>query len=156
MSESIRRFRFEGNDTITLPARREAFELLEEWLAGIAAELRLPSRTARQLMVAADEVFTNISSYGYPSGQGMATAEVAFDLEAGELTLVFRDEGVAFNPLSSAPEPPSGPLAERSPGGLGIFLVRKLMDTATYRREDGRNVLTLTKRVAAGTERVDG
>ena len=49
MSESIRRFRFEGNDTITLPARREAFELLEEWLAGIAAELRLPFPGARPL-----------------------------------------------------------------------------------------------------------
>lgn len=148
MSENIRRFRFEGRDAITLPARREAFELLEQWLLDIAGELHLPTRTARQLLVAADEVFTNISSYGYPSGQGTATAEVVFDLEDGVLTLTFKDSGVAFNPLAAEGEPPTGALETRAPGGLGIFLVRKLMDTATYHRDGELNVLTLTKRVS--------
>ncbi len=58
------------------------------------------------------------------------------------------DDGRAFDPLQ-APVPDIGAsLQDRAIGGLGIYLVRKTMDGVTYRRQDGRNVVTLTKLVA--------
>ncbi len=60
------------------------------------------------------------------------------------------DDGGAFDPMQ-APEPDSSaPPEERARGGLGIYLVRKTMDAVAHRREDGRNVVTLTRRTAAG------
>ena len=64
-----------------------------------------------------------------------------------ELTTEVTDPGRAFNPLDVAAPDLTAPLAERSLGGLGIHLVRSLMDSVEYRRENGKNVLTLRKRI---------
>ena len=62
------------------------------------------------------------------------------------LAIEIADDGRAFDPLQ-APAPDIGAsLQDRAMGGLGIYLVRKTMDTVAYRRQDGRNVVTLTKR----------
>ena len=65
----------------------------------------------------------------------------------GTLSLTFADRGVPYDPLSAPPPDLSRPLAERAPGGLGLFIVRKTMDAVDYRRDGDRNVLTLTKRL---------
>ena len=61
------------------------------------------------------------------------------------MSLTFTDSGVPYNPLEADPPVLSKPLAERAAGGLGIFLVKKLMDTVTYRRDGDQNVLVLSK-----------
>ena len=93
MNQDIRRFQFNGEDALLLPARREAFTTLKEWLNSIAEELELPVKTRKQLLIAADEIFTNIASYGYPSGDGTAKVVVEFDMAQAELTLIFSDTG---------------------------------------------------------------
>ncbi len=148
MNQDIRRFHFEGNDTLCLPARREAFITLQEWLESIADELGMPQKTRRQLMISADEVFTNIASYGYPKGDGEATVSVEFNMELTELTMTFMDNGVPYNPLEAPPPDVVSSLEERQIGGLGIFMVKKLMDTVEYRREDNCNILVLKKRLS--------
>ena len=146
MNQDIRRFQFNGEDALLLPARREAFTTLKEWLNSIAEELELPVKTRKQLLIAADEIFTNIASYGYPSGDGTAKVVVEFDMAQAELTLIFSDTGVPYNPLETPPPDISRPLAEREVGGLGIFMVKKIMDSVEYRREGSRNILALKKR----------
>lgn len=147
MGGNIRKFQFCGKDTLQLPARREAFATLKEWLVSIAEEVSLPEKTRKQLLIAADEIFTNIASYGFPSGNGTAGVAVEFDMQKRELVLTFSDAGVPYNPLEAPSPDTSVPLAERKTGGLGIFMVRRLMDLVEYRREDGRNVLVLKKRL---------
>lgn len=147
MSQAVRTFRFDGEDFLQLPARRDAFTTLKEWLESIAEELSLPMKMRRQLLVAADEVFTNIANYGYPSGDGTARVSVSFDMDKAELEMVFSDTGVAYNPLEAAPPEIEKPVSERAVGGLGIFLVKKLMDSLEYHREDGHNILVLKKRL---------
>ena len=97
--------------------------------------------------LAIEELVTNTIGYGYDDG-GEHSIDVVLRIEGDTLTVEIADDGRAFDPLQ-APEPDLGaPLEERAVGGLGIYLVRKTMDGVAYRRQDGRNVVTLTKHVA--------
>ncbi|MDD4817824.1 MAG: ATP-binding protein [Victivallaceae bacterium] len=149
MSDNIRRFKYNGEDTLSLPARPEAFDTLRTWLENIAEELQLPTKTGRHLLIAADEIFTNISNYGYPAGGGSANVAVAFNMNDRVLTITFTDTGVAYNPLEAGEPDINAPLEDRQIGGLGIFMVRKLMDEVKYQRDGDRNVLILSKKLDA-------
>ena len=97
--------------------------------------------------LAIEELVTNTIGYGYDDG-GEHSIDVVLRIEGDTLTVEIADDGRAFDPLQ-APEPDlRAPLEERAVGGLGIYLVRKTMDGVAYRRQDGRNVVTLTKHVA--------
>lgn len=143
----IRKFLFNGKNTLQLPARREEFATLREWLNSIADELELKDKTRKQLLIAADEIFSNIAGYGYPAGNGSADVAVEFDMVNRELALTFSDNGIPYNPLETPPPGLDKPAAEREIGGLGVFLVKKLMDQVSYRREKDRNILILKKRL---------
>ena len=145
MNPEIRRFRYNGEDTLSLPARRETFATLREWLTSIAEELGLPDQARKRLLIAADEIFTNIANYGYPAGDGDIRIAVAFNIGKMELELTFSDRGIPYNPLDAQAPDLTRPPQERKAGGLGIFLVKKLMDRVSYRREDGQNILVITK-----------
>ncbi len=142
----LRAFFFEGKDHITLPARVEAFEMLRQWLLSIAAEINLSQRTTGQLCVVADEIFTNIARYGYPHGEGTADVAIAVDTEEHQLQLTFTDNGIPCNPLDLAKDPDTTlPATQRTPGGLGLFLVKNIMDEVSYTREDDKNILKMKK-----------
>jgi anti-sigma regulatory factor (Ser/Thr protein kinase) len=100
-----------------------------------------------QIDIAIDEIVANVSFYAYTPGTG--NIEICFDYEPENRTAVimFKDRGVPFNPLEKD-EPDTGLTAEeREIGGLGIFLVRKTMDSMEYRHEDGCNILTIRKKI---------
>jgi anti-sigma regulatory factor (Ser/Thr protein kinase) len=105
----------------------------------------LPAKAARDLRLATEEVGVNIVSYGFPDGGG-SFAVTWNDDEAGLVRLQFDDDGIAFDPLALAVPDLTVPMAQRQIGGLGIMMVRKLMDDVHYARVSGRNVLTLTLR----------
>ena len=108
----------------------------------------LAEQIALEVNLVVDELVTNTISYGYDDDREHRIALV-LRLEDAALVIEIADDGRAFDPLQ-APEPdPGASLRERAKGGLGIYLVQKTMDTAACRRQDGRNVVTLTKRVAA-------
>ena len=97
-----------------------------------------------QIGIAVDEIFSNISRCAYHPGVGAATVRIAVD---DDVTIEFEDSGTAFNPLS-AKEPDITAAAEkRKIGGLGIFMVRKIMDSVTYQRQGSKNVLTIKKKL---------
>lgn len=145
MSDEIRKFQYHGKDALALPAERDAFLTLKTWLSGIADELSLPDKIKKQLLISADEIFTNIASYGYPDKDGMAKVEVVCDLRTQILRMTFFDSGVPYNPLETPDPDVSKSLDSRKIGGLGIFMVKKLMDSVTYQREDQQNILILEK-----------
>lgn len=112
-----------------------------------AATHRLPADAAWPLHLALDEILSNIVRHAYGEDGQAREIEVGFNLKDGVLELTFLDEGRAFDPLT-APEPQTtGPAVDRPVGGLGIFLVRKLMDHVEYQRHAGRNRLVCRKRV---------
>ena len=108
-------------------------------------QLALPA-VARQLVLALDEVVTNIILHGYedPAGQEV---EARLTVRESLLTAEVEDAGRAFNPLDAPTPDLSAPLDERALGGLGIHLVKSLMDRVEYRRDGEKNVLTVRKRI---------
>jgi anti-sigma regulatory factor (Ser/Thr protein kinase) len=95
-----------------------------------------------------EEVVTNIIKYGFDDG-AEHRIEISLGLENSELAISVTDEGKEFNPLA-APEPDlTAPIEERGIGGLGVLLVRRLMDTVEYRREGNKNILLMRKKPGA-------
>jgi anti-sigma regulatory factor (Ser/Thr protein kinase) len=110
--------------------------------AAVAAEL--PERRVNDVELAVEEIFVNICDHASDSSGGTAlSARLEHDENDETLKLVISDPGQPFNPLEH-PEPDTNAhLEKRAVGGLGIFLVKKLMDDTLYERLCGRNVLTL-------------
>lgn len=147
MKENTRLFRYDGRDVLALPADRDEFATLLNWLGDIARALNMSDGVRKQLMVAADEIFTNIAMHGYPEEEGTMEISVKFDETDRCLALTFTDSGIPFDPLEATEPDLDRPPEEREIGGLGIFLVRRFMDSVEYRRENDRNVLVLRKMI---------
>ena len=96
---------------------------------------------ARKFTLALDEVLTNAVSYGFPQG-GRHSIAVRIEHRAGYLTAEVSDDGAPFDPLAQATPDVHAPIAERRAGGLGIHLLRTLMEKVEYRRHGDRNELT--------------
>ncbi len=105
---------------------------------------RLPEETVLDLRVVAEEILTNVAKYAHADG-AEHWVRVRLELLAGEVSLEFTDDGGAFDPLAERPPVSAG--GERPLGGLGLELVRSLVDAAEYARRGSENVLTLKKRV---------
>jgi serine/threonine-protein kinase RsbW len=115
-----------------------------EKLESIGEELGLPRRSLFELNLALDELFTNIISYGY-ADQSEHVIQVRISADDNLLTVVLEDDGIPFNPVESqSPELPCD-LENCKVGGLGIHLVKNLVDEVVYRRSADKNVLTLKK-----------
>ncbi len=95
-----------------------------------------------QVAVASSEILANIESYAYIEG---GQVEILTRNRDRRITIVFKDGGRPFDPLSAKTPDVTVPISERKPGGLGIFIVRKLMSDVSYKYEDGQNVLTIEK-----------
>jgi anti-sigma regulatory factor (Ser/Thr protein kinase) len=96
-----------------------------------------------------EEILSNIILYGYEDAK-LHQIELELQYNEQELELKIQDDAKAFNPLD-VPEPDLDlPLEDRPIGGLGIYLMRSLMDVLNYRRSQGKNVLTLKKFIGEG------
>ena len=139
-----------GAHVTSIELRNDLSELerLTERLREFGARHALSARTVNELNLALEEVITNIILYGFDAGT-QHQIRVDVRLEDAQLTTRLEDDGRAFDPLA-VPEPDLDvPLEERKVGGLGILLVRRLMDEVTYSRQDGRNVLVMIKRTTS-------
>lgn len=123
---------------------------LEKVLAFVDAELEkldCPMKEQMQIDVAVEELFVNIANYAYVPREGSATIRMESQPEAGTVAITFIDRGIPYNPVAKPDPDVTLSAAERKIGGLGIYMVKKSMDTMTYERLDGQNVLTITKTV---------
>src|SRR5262245_35286422 len=101
----------------------------------------IPARIVSRFNVALEEAVTNTISYAFPD-VGRHAIEVRIEFRGGQLSASITDDGQPFDPLSQpAPDTRAG-IADRKVGGLGIHLLRSLMQSVGYRRIGGRNVLT--------------
>jgi sigma-B regulation protein RsbU (phosphoserine phosphatase) len=105
----------------------------------------LAPKVVHDLNLALEEILTNIISYGYTDNREHEI-KVRLSVQPGEVKAEVEDDGQPFNPLE-APEPDTAQsLQERTIGGLGIHLVRKLMDSLEYKRQGDRNLLSMKKK----------
>lgn len=96
-----------------------------------------------ELELICEEVFVNICNYAY--GENVGKAEIEVSKFSDCIVVKFIDRGKKFNPLEIAEPNIHTPLEERSIGGLGIFMTKKLSDKLLYERTDNKNILTVIK-----------
>ena len=100
----------------------------------------------REIRVVFDELLGNIIHYAYNDDQDH-TIEVKVEFFGDRLIMTIEDDGIPFNPLEKETPDTELPLDERKAGGLGIHLVRNLMDKVSYQRRIHKNRLTLVKNI---------
>lgn len=122
------------------------------FVARTGRELDLTEQVIYELQLAVDEICSNVIRHGY-DGQG---GEIQVSVDSGDegVVVTVRDWGRSFDPESIPLPDVAAPLEQRPVGGLGLFLVRQLMDKVEFEFDRGRgNLVTMTKRLAEGGER---
>lgn len=133
----------DSNTHFTLVMRNDIKQIptLAEWIdtLGLPQDLNMP------INLALEEAVSNVMLYAYPGKSGKVLVEA--DKSAQQIVFTITDSGVPFDPTQQE-EPDITQSAEDRPiGGLGIFLVRQIMNEVRYERKEGKNILTLTKKL---------
>ena len=128
-----------SNELASLPKLQHAFEQFGQ-------QHGIPVGSINQLQVVLDELASNVIKYAWSDG-GVHELSVSFGISAGAITLEFTDDGAAFNPLDAPPPPPLQPGERPLPGGVGLHMVRQLVDGMAYARIGATNRITITKRL---------
>lgn len=139
---------FKSTLTETLTIKNDIHEVkrLSNFLKSVIEKLDIDTSLARQLRLGVEEAVVNVIDYAYPPGtQGDITINMMCDGQTLRFQII--DEGVAFDPTAKQKADTTLSAEERQIGGLGILLVRELMDSINYDRTDGKNVLTLIKKI---------
>ena len=119
---------------------------LAEFIETIAEEIELDQGLAMSLNLALEEAVTNVILYAYPEGSdGLVDIEAI--ISKAKLKFIISDSGKEFDPTAAPEADVSLGVEDRPIGGLGIYLVRKIMDTVSYERADGKNILSMTKKL---------
>lgn len=127
------------------PGRFDSLPRISEFVVGAAGTAGLSDEAVYAVEMAVDEACTNIIEHAY-GGEGRGDIECTCQIKHGKLTITLRDHGYPFDP-SSVPEPDvNAALEERQEGGLGLYLIQKLMDEVQFEfTSDSGNVLTMVK-----------
>lgn len=137
---------------ITVPATLEKLEEVNKYIVAILDEVECPPKAKMQIEIAVEEIFVNIANYAYKPVIGNATVRLMVHENPLSVDIQFLDEGVPYNPLLK--EDPDITLGadEREIGGLGIFMTKKTMDRISYSYDEGKNVLTISKKIEKNQE----
>ncbi len=122
-------------------------ERLSKAVAEFGKKNNLSSEVIYDVRLALEEVVSNIINYGCEDNYEHQIS-IEMNLQGETLTMKIKDDGKPFNPLEVKSTNLEKPFDEREIGGMGIYIVRKLMDKILYKREEGNNVLQLTKYLA--------
>lgn len=130
---------------LTLTAAIENIPAVTDFVESALEEWGCPLRIRMLLDVAVDEIVSNIAYYAYPDGQGTVTVKLEPTEQPRGVTLEFSDGGIPYDPLQR--EDPDTALSadRREIGGLGIYMVKRTVDSVRYAYQNGRNVLTVYK-----------
>ena len=133
--------------TKTFPAKTDALSDVLGFVDEMLQSYDCPMKIQMGICVAIEEVFVNIAHYAYGGGDGDMTLGIGFDEETRNITFEMADSGVPFDPLKKPDPDITLSAEEREIGGLGIFITKKTMDSVSYSYEDGKNILTMIKKI---------
>ena len=134
---------------LTVDAEIEELERVLDFIGEYLSEQDCSMAVEMKINVACEEIFVNIAHYAYkkisPDLHGNARISLSMDETGENIQIMFRDKGIAYNPLEKSDPDVSLSAEDRDIGGLGIFMVKKSMDSVLYEREGDENVLVLVK-----------
>ena len=121
-------------------------ERVNQFVEEIGEELGLDMELQMNLNLALEEMVTNVIFYAYPASTE-ATIDLLAESDGKELTFVLSDQGEEFDPTLREESDMNSNPAEREIGGMGIFIVKNIMNQVTYQRLEGKNLLTMKKAI---------
>ncbi|MCF0175463.1 MAG: ATP-binding protein [Bacteroidales bacterium] len=130
--------------TIIFKNRIEEVERIAAFVEGVSEELDLQPAVVGSLQLAIEEAVVNVINYAYPDRTECDSSLMA-KWDDTSLTFILSDSGVPFDPTRAADPDLSLGLEERPIGGLGIFLIKKIMNEVSYEYINSCNVLTMIK-----------
>ena len=114
---------------------------IQDYIAEAVENSSLPPASAARINICADEIISNILKY---SGAGEVNVKIDFSDNRSSVSIAFADDGIPFNPLEDARKfDASTPLDQRGEGGMGVFIVRKMMKSVNYSRQDNLNIFRI-------------
>ena len=119
-------------------------EKVNQFIEEIGEELGLSMELQMNLNLVMEEMVSNVIFYAYPDNTD-AEIELLAKSDSKELTFVLSDQGREFDPTTQENADPNMNPMEREIGGMGIFIVKNIMNHVTYQRLEGKNLLTMTK-----------
>jgi anti-sigma regulatory factor (Ser/Thr protein kinase) len=129
---------------VTVKNRIEDLLRVNSLFESFATQHDISGRLRYHLLVSIEEILTNIIKYGFDE-EGVHPIHITFRRVEEQIEMEFEDRGREFNPLEIGEPDLDSPIEDRQLGGLGIHLVKKMVDEAKYRREGDRNILLLRK-----------
>ena len=140
-----------GNENLInkvhVPAEISEFEPFIKWLGGLCDDCGMVEIQKRKLLVAAEEIFVNIAYYAYPDKLKEKIQETTVTFRyikpLDKVILTFTDSGIPYNPLNKEDPDITKCVDERTCGGLGIFMVKQMMDNVEYEYKNKQNILTI-------------
>ena len=138
----------DNKKTLVLNNQLEEIEKLPVLLEEVCSQWQLPVSVEASLNLVLEEAVVNVIQYAYPEGEeGTLTIEVEWKAEENILQFTLSDGGKPFDPTAVPDADTSLSVEERPIGGLGIFLIRQMMDCVEYRYYYNRNTLVMQKRI---------
>ena len=132
--------------SLELKAELSALEDVVRFLEEKCAALEVPLAVQRALELSADEAVTNVINYAYPP-DSPGPVRLTLQRNGDEVVLTIEDQGKPFDEKEVPAPDLEAPLAERKVGGLGVFLMHKMMDRVERARQGGTNRLVLAKKL---------
>ena len=132
---------------LTIVATVENIGIVTDFVNEQLEALDCPMKAQMQIDIAIDELFGNIAHYAYHPEVGNATVRVEVTEEPLAVIVTFIDKGMPYDPLRAAEPDITLSAEERNLGGLGIYMVKKSMDEITYEYKDGKNILSIKKKL---------
>ena len=131
-----------------LSIKNEIGELarVNQFLDDIAEELGLDMELQMNLNLVLEEMVSNVIFYAYPEGK-TAEIELVAETHGKQLTFVLTDRGKEFDPTAKEDANPDVNPMERDIGGMGIYIVKNIMNEVSYQRLEGKNLLTMKKNI---------
>ena len=133
--------------SMTVPAKLEELDGITSFVCTELEKYGCSEKIKLQISLAIEEIFVNIASYAYSPGDG--DAEICLEVLEDPLRveIQFLDSGIPFDPLAREEADTSEEALMEREGGLGLLLVRNVMDDVRYSYEDGKNILTILKKL---------
>ena len=132
---------------LVIDAKTENLEKVLSFVDARLEELDCPMKVQMQIDIAVEELFVNIAHYAYAPGTGSAIIRFEAEEDPKTAVITLQDSGIPYDPLKKEDPDVTLSAEDRAIGGLGIFMVKKSMDSMHYERKDGQNVLTIKKRI---------
>ena len=133
---------------LTLPNDINTIPQLNEYIDSVCEDMGLDMATSMSLNLALEEAVVNVMNYAYPKGtKGTVNIETLADNT--QITFIISDSGKFFDPTAKEEVDTTLSAEERPIGGLGIHLIRQIMNHVVYERKDDKNILKLTKNISS-------